>query len=138
MKKEKMTMMRQLIISLLGAFLSLALLCMPAAASDLRWQPRTQAGGAPTNEDYIFGTVGLSEIGPLYLKTRQQRISSIGSYAMGWGYFERNEDGTIVYYYNNGQRVNLDDVGQIADDEANPPNGVIYYRPGASVTKVGE
>jgi hypothetical protein len=116
--------MNKRLISLLGPFLLLALLCLSAGAEDLIWEPRTPAGGGYISDpDYYFRMADAAKSG----SENRQVSQTFDGYPFARGFYEATDDGRVVYYDVNGQKVDVDNVAKVEDDPDNPPNGVVYY-----------
>jgi hypothetical protein len=122
-KKEK-TMIRRG-TSVLGLFLFfLALPPGLVQGGEISWHPRTPAGGASViDADYYIQMLDKAESGP----SRHQVTETFDGHPFKKGYFEIMDDGRVVYFDLDGNRIDARDVAIIEDDPDNPPNGVVFY-----------
>jgi len=129
--KEKRKIAEPLLISLVGLFLLLWGLCLPAGAEDMVWHPRTPAGGAGVADpDYFFRMADAAKEG--FENTQISHTFDGRVYQRG--FYEIADDGGVVYYDLSGEKVDLDRVANIEDDPDRPPNGVVYYSAPKQVT----
>jgi hypothetical protein len=116
--------MNKRLISLLGPFLLLTLLCLSAGAEDLIWEPRTPAGGGyMADPDYYFRMADAAKSGSETMQVSQ----TFDGHPFARGFYEATDDGRVAYYDKDGNRVDVNNVAKIEDDPDNPPNGVVYY-----------
>ena len=114
--------MKQLTSFLAVSFLVL-MLFSPVQAGEISWKPRTPAGGAAiVDPDYYFQMLNKVEDGP----TNHQITQTFDGHPFKKGYFEITDDGNVVYFDMDGDRIDTSEI-LIEDDPDNPPNGVIYY-----------
>ena len=122
--------MNRQMLGLLGTFLFFVVVCVPAWATDMVWAPRTPAGGGYIDPDYYFRMIEMVEHGPDTVQVSE----SFGGTWIGRGYWEE-DDGRVSYFYENGERADLNEV-TVDNDKDNQPFGVLFYEPSQTVTTI--